>query len=76
MSILVADCSSRSTTIKLNRPRTVNPAIITVSLPQANPALDDNQKFNNIEHQIADARLMLILDRVSEPSYVCPFLCC
>ncbi|KAH7035849.1 fungal-specific transcription factor domain-containing protein [Microdochium trichocladiopsis] len=58
----------RSTTIKLNRPRTVNPAIITVGLPQLYPALDDKQKFNNIEHQIADARLMLILDRVSEPS--------
>ncbi|KAJ1326993.1 proline utilization trans-activator [Microdochium nivale] len=58
----------RSSTIKLNRPRTVNPAIITVGLPQPCPDLDHNQKFDNIEHQIADARLMLILDRVSEPS--------
>ncbi|KXJ89023.1 fungal-specific transcription factor domain-domain-containing protein [Microdochium bolleyi] len=58
----------RSSTIKLNRPRTVNPAIITVGLPEVCPDLDQNQKFNNIEHQIADARLMLILDRVSEPS--------
>ncbi|KAH8681709.1 fungal-specific transcription factor domain-containing protein [Xylariales sp. PMI_506] len=58
----------RSSTVKLNRPRSINTNIITVSLPQIYPPLDDVQIFNNIEHQIADARLMMILDRVAEPS--------
>lgn len=58
----------RSSTVKLNRPRSINSAIITNTFPQPYEPLDKMQKFNNIEHQIADARLMMILDRVAEPS--------
>ncbi|KAI1845907.1 hypothetical protein JX265_011197 [Neoarthrinium moseri] len=57
----------RSSTVKLNRPRSINTSIITVSLPKPCPPLDNIQRFNNIEHQIADARLMMILDKVAEP---------
>ncbi|KAL4940833.1 fungal-specific transcription factor domain-containing protein [Aspergillus oleicola] len=58
----------RCSTVKLNRPRSVHPSIITVSLPTRLPALDDTQRFNNIDHQIADAQLMLLLDRIAETS--------
>ncbi|KAH6625156.1 fungal-specific transcription factor domain-containing protein [Boeremia exigua] len=57
----------RCTTVKLNRPRSIESAIITVNLPSQLPALDTQQAFNNVDHQAANARLMLILDRVEEP---------
>ncbi|KAJ8109936.1 hypothetical protein OPT61_g7087 [Boeremia exigua] len=56
----------RCTTVKLNRPRSIDASIITVHLPSLSPALDSQQAFNNVEHQLANARLMLILDRVEE----------
>ncbi|KAL4932592.1 Zn(II)2Cys6 transcription factor [Aspergillus undulatus] len=58
----------RSSTAKLGRPRSVHPNIITVSLPRRLPELDNSQRFNNIDYQIADAQLMLILDRIAETS--------
>ncbi|KAJ4259545.1 hypothetical protein NW762_007474 [Fusarium torreyae] len=56
----------RCTTIKLNRPRSVQPHIITAPLPTPLPDLDDRQKFNNVLLQIAYARLISILDRVAD----------
>ncbi|KAL4957028.1 fungal-specific transcription factor domain-containing protein [Aspergillus filifer] len=58
----------RCSTVKLNRPRSVHPSIITVPLPAHLSVLDDTQRFNNIYHQIADAQLMLLLDRIAETS--------
>lgn len=60
----IADMERRCTTVKLNRPRSVDTAIITVDLPSILPALDVQQAFNNVDHQLANARLMKILDRV------------
>ncbi|KAF1924095.1 uncharacterized protein M421DRAFT_425108 [Didymella exigua CBS 183.55] len=54
----------RCTTVKLSRPRSVDTAIITVNLPSPLPALDAQQAFNNVDHQLANAQLMMILDRV------------
>ncbi|KLP00445.1 uncharacterized protein FFB20_01352 [Fusarium fujikuroi] len=56
----------RCSTIKLNRPRSVAPEIITVPLPTVLPEFDDSQKFNNVVLQIAFARLISILDRVAD----------
>ncbi|ENH74705.1 Putative transcriptional regulatory protein C3C7.04 [Fusarium oxysporum f. sp. cubense race 1] len=56
----------RCSTIKLNRPRSVAPEIITVPLPTVMPEFDDSQKFNNVLLQIAFARLISILDRVAD----------
>ncbi|KAF2621782.1 hypothetical protein BU25DRAFT_415801 [Macroventuria anomochaeta] len=57
----------RCTTVKLNRPRSIDAAIVTVNLPTLLPALDSQQAFDNVDHQVANAQLMLILDRVDEP---------
>lgn len=56
----------RTTTIKLNRPRTINQDIITVQLPAPCPQMDSVQIFDNMQHQIANAGLVMILDRLSE----------
>ncbi|KAF4951206.1 hypothetical protein FGADI_7611 [Fusarium gaditjirri] len=56
----------RCSTIKLNRPRSVTPGIITVPLPTVLPEFDNSQKFNNVLLQIAFARLISILDRVAD----------
>ncbi|KAF5973344.1 transcriptional regulatory [Fusarium coicis] len=56
----------RCSTIKLNRPRSVAPEIINVSLPTVLPAFDNSQKFNNVLLQIAFARLITILDKVAD----------
>ncbi|KAF4340688.1 transcriptional regulatory [Fusarium beomiforme] len=56
----------RCSTIKLNRPRSVAPEIITVPLPTILPEFDNTQKFNNVLLQIAFARLIIILDRVAD----------
>ncbi|KAH6660954.1 fungal-specific transcription factor domain-containing protein [Truncatella angustata] len=56
----------RASTVKLNRPRSISSSIITVGLPRLLEPLDKQQKFNNIKLQIADARLMMILDRVPD----------
>lgn len=56
----------RCTTVKLNRPRSIEAAIITVNMPTRLPALDSQQAFNNVDHQRANAQLMLILDRIEE----------
>lgn len=56
----------RTTTIKLNRPRTINQDIITAKLPQPYPQMDLVQIFDNVQHQIANATLVMILDQLSE----------
>ncbi|KAI1025038.1 hypothetical protein LB504_009708 [Fusarium proliferatum] len=56
----------RCSTIKLNRPRSVAPEIITVPLPTVLPEFDDSQNFNNVVLQIAFARLISILDKVAD----------
>ncbi|RSL48867.1 hypothetical protein CEP54_012693 [Fusarium duplospermum] len=55
----------RCTTIKLNRPRSVDAAIIKAPLPAPLPSIDKAQKFDNIELQIAYARLVVILDHAA-----------
>jgi hypothetical protein len=64
---------SRCSTIKLNRPRSVAPEIITVSLPTVLPAFDNSQKFNNVLLQLAFARLITILDKVADLEYVAAY---
>ncbi|KUI57409.1 hypothetical protein VP1G_04671 [Cytospora mali] len=61
-----ADLMLRTTTIKLNRPRTINQDIITVHFPQPYPEMDSVQIFDNVQHQIANAGLVMILDKLSE----------
>ncbi|VUC29412.1 unnamed protein product [Clonostachys rosea] len=54
------------TAVKLNRPRAIEPSIITVPLPKPFPPMDTEQKFDNVIQQAANARLAMILDRVIE----------
>jgi hypothetical protein len=63
----VTDATYRCTTVKLNRPRSIDTAIITSNLPSPLPVLDAEQAFNNIDHQLANAQLMMILDRAEGP---------
>ncbi|KAF6803098.1 C6 zinc finger domain protein [Colletotrichum sojae] len=56
----------RTVTIKLNRPRSIAQDIITARLPRPTPR-DSLQKFDNVQHQIANAKLVRILDILSEP---------
>lgn len=58
----------RTLTVKLNRPRSIDPNIITVSLPRPIQSLDEAQVFDNLIYQIANAQLTLILDRLSDSS--------
>ncbi|CAM1501343.1 Fc.00g105050.m01.CDS01 [Cosmosporella sp. VM-42] len=56
----------RATTVKLNRPRSIEANIITTPLPLPLASLDRLQKFENVLHQIANAQLILILDRIAD----------
>jgi hypothetical protein len=55
----------RITTIKLNRSQTVSGNVITVPLPSTYPSIDGGQFFDNIQHQIAFAKLVRILDSIT-----------
>ncbi|KAJ5757805.1 uncharacterized protein N7511_006499 [Penicillium nucicola] len=57
----------RCTTVKLNKPRSVNVEIIKAPHPSPLPALDRLQKYDNIQFQMAYTRLMKILDQIAEP---------
>ncbi|GJC77274.1 putative transcriptional regulatory protein C417.09c [Colletotrichum liriopes] len=53
-------------TIKLNRPRSIGQDIISVCLPR--PITRDSvQKFDNVQHQIANITFVLIVDKLSQP---------
>ncbi|CAH0031707.1 unnamed protein product [Clonostachys rhizophaga] len=56
----------RITAVKLNRPRAIEPSIITVPLPKPCPPIDTEQKFDNLIQQAANARLAMVLDRAIE----------
>ncbi|KAE8146291.1 fungal-specific transcription factor domain-containing protein [Aspergillus avenaceus] len=56
----------RCTTVKLNKPRSISPEIVTVSLPSSFKDLDSNQQFDNLRFQKAYAKLIQILDRIAE----------
>ncbi|KAK1635734.1 thiamine repressible genes regulatory protein thi1 [Colletotrichum phormii] len=56
----------RTVTIKLNRPRSVDQEIITACLPKPT-SRDASQKFDNVQHQIANAAFVRIIDKLSEP---------
>ena len=58
----------RCTAVKLNRPRSVDISIITTKLPGPLATLDPHQAFNNVDHQLANAQLMMILDRIEGPT--------
>lgn len=62
----LADWIDRITAIKLNRSRTIDVDIVSVSFPSPLPELDQCQLFDNVQHQIAFARLVTILDRVAD----------
>ncbi|CDM29255.1 Zn(2)-C6 fungal-type DNA-binding domain [Penicillium roqueforti FM164] len=51
----------------LERPRSVDANVVKVPHPSPLPALDRLQKYNNIQFQMAYARLIKILDRIAEP---------
>ncbi|KAH6693893.1 thiamine repressible genes regulatory protein thi1 [Plectosphaerella plurivora] len=57
----------RTVTIKLNKPRSVSQDIITVRLPSILPT-DASQKFNNIQHQIANVQLTRVMDTLAQPA--------
>ncbi|KAK1511218.1 Zn(2)-Cys(6) binuclear cluster domain containing transcription factor [Colletotrichum costaricense] len=59
----------RTVTIKLNRPRSVDQEIITAGLPKPT-SRDASQKFDNLQHQIANAAFVRIIDKLSEPGSV------
>ncbi|KAL4755057.1 hypothetical protein BDW72DRAFT_212511 [Aspergillus terricola var. indicus] len=54
----------RTTAIKLNRPRSIDPETISTPLPVPLPSLDHAQAVDNIQHQIAYSSLVMILDRI------------
>lgn len=56
-------------TLKLNRPRSLDPSIITIPIPQPLHSLDSKQIFDNLFHQCASAKLTLILDKLADSSY-------
>ncbi|CAI7611861.1 unnamed protein product [Penicillium glandicola] len=57
----------RCTTVKLSRPRSISANVIKVPYPSPLPELDRLQRYNNIQFQMAYARLIKILDRIAEP---------
>ncbi|KAL2818033.1 fungal-specific transcription factor domain-containing protein [Aspergillus granulosus] len=56
----------RTTAIKLNRPRSIDPDVISTPLPMPLPSIDGMQKVDNIQQQIAYASLIKVIDRVAE----------
>lgn len=60
----------RCTTVKLNRPRSIDANVVKVPHPSPLSALDCLQRYNNIQFQMAYTRLIKILDRIAEPWYV------
>ncbi|KAL5410024.1 hypothetical protein PMIN04_010794 [Paraphaeosphaeria minitans] len=56
----------RTISIKLNLLPTFKRENIQTPLPKRMPALDDDQPFDNIDHQVANSRLVLLLDEISE----------
>ncbi|GAB1740482.1 hypothetical protein NU219Hw_g5585t1 [Hortaea werneckii] len=59
----------RTLTIKLNKPPSIDAKHILAKLPDRCKSLDDNQKFDNLPLQRANAQLVAILDQISSP---CP----
>ncbi|CAG7969170.1 unnamed protein product [Penicillium nalgiovense] len=57
----------RCTTVKLNRPRSIDANVVKVPHPSPLSALDCLQRYNNIQFQMAYTRLIKILDRIAEP---------
>ncbi|KAJ5893640.1 transcriptional regulator family: Fungal Specific TF [Penicillium taxi] len=60
----------RCTTIKLNRPRSICADSITASHPSPYAPLDQLQKYDNIQYQMAYDRLIKILDQIADLSDV------
>ncbi|PCH09497.1 Transcription factor [Penicillium occitanis (nom. inval.)] len=58
----------RTTTLKLNRPRSISAEIISAPIPSPSPSFDKVQVFDNHLHQIFYTKLALIIDRVAESS--------
>ncbi|KAL3461180.1 fungal-specific transcription factor domain-containing protein [Aspergillus heterothallicus] len=56
----------RTTAIKLNRPRSIDPDVISTPLPAPLASIDSMQKVDNIHQQIAYASLIKVIDRVAE----------
>ncbi|OHW97473.1 thiamine repressible gene regulatory protein thi1 [Colletotrichum incanum] len=56
----------RTMSIKLNRPRSISQDIISVRLPRP-ISRDSVQKFDNVQHQIANITFVLIVDKLSQP---------
>ncbi|RMY22894.1 hypothetical protein D0867_02416 [Hortaea werneckii] len=61
------DSLERTLTIKLNKPPSVDAMHISARLPDQCSGLDDNQKFDNLPLQRANAQLIAILDKISSP---------
>ncbi|KAG9956740.1 hypothetical protein KCU61_g9605, partial [Aureobasidium melanogenum] len=56
----------RTISIKLGRAKSVASDIIRTPLPSPLPTLDSEQSFNNVSHQIANAKLVLIMDVIAD----------
>jgi hypothetical protein len=58
-------CLDRTVSIKVGRPASIAINEIHTRLPRALPTLDDAQHFDNVTLQIANARLVLIMDSIA-----------
>ncbi|KAK7224002.1 hypothetical protein V2G26_012005 [Clonostachys chloroleuca] len=56
----------RTLTVNLNRSRSINVEIITTPLPSPLSELDKIASFDNVQHQLANSKLVRILDLVAE----------
>jgi hypothetical protein len=54
----------RTVSIKLGRPASIATSEIRTPLPKALSPMDDVQFFDNVSHQIANAKLVLIMDTI------------
>lgn len=54
----------RTVGIKLGRPASIATSEVLTPVPRALPSLDEVQYFDNVSHQVANAKLVLIMDTI------------
>jgi hypothetical protein len=59
-------CLDRTVSIKVGRPASIATTDIHTRLPRALPPLDSVQHFDNITFQVANAKLVLIMDSIAK----------
>lgn len=56
----------RTISIKLGHAKSISSDVIVTPLPKLLPNLDSEQFFNNVSHQIANAKLVLLMDVIAD----------